>query len=83
MGKGHFLVEQLSQTAFPHFLNKKMFEMVKKISETSHDHQAAAIPPFGFLRENDLGVCIRNAKVCILDSPKLISQKNLRNKKKN
>ena len=62
MGKGHFLVEQLSQTAFPHFLNKKMFEMVKR-SDMSYDHQAVAIPPFGFIRENDLGIFIRNAKV--------------------
>lgn len=29
----------------------------------SYDHQAVAIPPFGFLRENDFGICIRNAKV--------------------
>ena len=27
----------------------------------SYDHQA--IPPFGFLRENDFGICIKNAKV--------------------
>ena len=29
----------------------------------SYDHQAVAIPPFGFLRENDFGICIKNAKV--------------------